>query len=294
MQVPHSKMKQAMEIGCYVSVIDLNNRKLRMFWPMRGVELFGPSVSDLLDEMKAVQAIIQMDPDYRVITDGGITIRLTDKDGFQMAGMPKLPSTILALIEADEDEWGKAEDQFDAPKEDAVHIKGVHKSGALAYAEGVPASDCPYAEGTVEFSVWNDEWDEAADKEVGQGQADRVGSVVTNRYRATYSEQGHPTHCGDELATLLNNICSNKAGTNLELFEAICNANKVSLAKYNRTTKGWQGRLRMTGRNLLAKRVRENGGVLKMPEGMHPSEYKLGEHWLVEAEHKFKPKTEAA
>jgi len=165
-------------------------------------------------------------------------------------------------------------------------INGVSTNGATAYREGVVAGDCPFLEGSPEADNWYNQWDEAADQAENE-KPKGPGSVVTNRYRANYSDQGHPTHCGDELAILLNNLCSNKAGTNIQLFEAICVANGVNLTRYNRTTKGWQGRLRMTGRNLLAKKVREQGGYLRMPDG---DEYKLSQDWVIEAEQKFKPK----
>ena len=169
-------------------------------------------------------------------------------------------------------------------------INGVPTDGAVAYREGVVAGDCPFLEGSPEAEEWYNAWDEAADQAQTNG-IKGPGSVVMNRYRATYSELGHPTHCGDELAILLNNLCLNKAGINMELFEMICAANKVSLAKYDRKAKGWQGRMRMTGRNLLAKRVRENGGWLRMPDG---DDYKLSQDWLIEAEQKFKPKVNSA
>ena len=291
MQIQHSKLKQAIEIGCYISMV--GDRRVRIFWPQRSVELFGPSVNDVFDEMKAVQSIVALDPEYKIITNGELRVVITDDAGLQMVGTPALPTEILGWIEANEDEWDKAPNgRPEGYHEDELHIRGVPKSGALAYKEGVPAGDCPYLEGSPEFSTWNDEWDQAAEDEMAAEQKpEGVGSVVTNRYRAAYSEQGHPTHCGDELAILLNNICSNKAGTNLELFEAICAANGISLTRYNRTTKGWQGRLRMTGRNLLAKKVRENGGVLKMPENIWPNEHRLGQDWLIQAGLKFKPKT---
>ena len=85
--------------------------------------------------------------------------------------------------------------------------------------------------------------------------------------------------------------CTNKGGTNIKLFEAICEINGISLTKYNRTNKGWQGRLRMTGRNLLARRVKDNGGRLILPEYLG-EEYKLSEDWVIQAEQKYKPKTE--
>jgi hypothetical protein len=170
-------------------------------------------------------------------------------------------------------------------------INGISTDGGIAYKEGVLAGDCPYMEEDTDFQRWNDEWDAAADAGT---ELPRVGSVVTNRYRALYSESGHPTHCGDALAVLLNSLCNNKAGTNLEIFEKICKANGVDLSKYNRTGKGWQGRLRMTGRNLLSKRVAENNGYLVMPEGMGKEGYQLGFDWVEYTTNKYKPKKEYA
>ena len=174
-------------------------------------------------------------------------------------------------------------------------INGVPTDGAIAYKEGFMAGECPYIEeDDLDFNRWNAEWDAAADiHEEEEAEARRPkgpGSIITNRYRANYSELGHPTHCGDELAHLLNNLCSNKAGTNMELFEAICAANGVDLSKYNRTNKGWQGRLRMTGRNLLARKVRDQQGTLSMPQGMMPELYVLSADWVEEATNKYKPK----
>jgi hypothetical protein len=174
-------------------------------------------------------------------------------------------------------------------------INRIPTDGAIAYKEGWFAGDCPYLDKDPEFDRWNDEWDAAADDhEAHANDKPKVGSVVTNRYRAKYSESGHATHCGDDLALLLNSICVNKAGTNLEIFEAICAANGVDLSKYNRTEKGWQGRLRMTGRNLLSKRVVENNGKLRMPEGMGNEEYTLDQDWVIYTANKYKPRTESA
>jgi hypothetical protein len=174
---------------------------------------------------------------------------------------------------------------------DIQRINGVPISGALAYKEGVLAGECPYMEEDPDFARWNNEWDEAADEaEIKRVEPPKVGSIITNRYRANYSEQGHPTHCGDELAIYLNEMCTNKGGTNMELFEAICAANGINLAKYNRTTKGWQGRLRMTGRNLLSRKVREAGGKLMLPEGMSSEFYQLSPSWVQDTEQKYKPK----
>lgn len=290
MNIHHTKIRQAMAIGCHLSAESAH--RFRIFWPQQSVELFAHSVDEALDEMRAAQSIVHHNPDFKVITDHAnievvLVNRITNK---VMKQTPAVPTEIWAIIEAEEDQWVTPEIEPPPPEETAPdRINGIHTNGAIAHKEGVPAADCPYQEGSEPFDMWNIEWDEAADKAENPPPK---GSVVTNRYRANYSEYGHPTHCGDELALLLNNICLNKAGINLELFEKICNANGVSLTRYNRTTKGWQGRLRMTGRNLLAKQVREKGGVVQMPDGMVPESYKLSGDWLIQATQKYKPKTE--
>jgi len=163
--------------------------------------------------------------------------------------------------------------------------KGVALNGAIAYSEGTPAGDCPYSSETdddeeyASFERWNEEWDNAAD-EAAEADEGKGGSVVAQKYRAKYAELGHPTHCGDWLANLLNNLCLTKKDTDLDRFEAICAANGVDTSKYKRDGVGWQGRIRMTGRNLLAKKVYLAGGVIKTPiEGAEP-EYRAPADWM--------------
>ena len=282
----HTKIKQAMQIGCHLS--ESTNHRYRIFWPQRSVELFGHTIDEALDEMRATQSILHFNPDYKVITNhSDTTVTLMNRmTGKIMKQTPAQPTEIWAIIEAEEDQWVVPLNEPLQEDEMSDRINGIHINGAVAFKEGVPAADCPYMDESDDFSRWNNEWDEAADQAENPPPK---GSVVTNRYRATYSEYGHPTHCGDELAILLNNLCLNKAGINLELFEAICAANGVNLTRYNRTTKGWQGRLRMTGRNLLAKRLKSNGGKLIMPPNMMPDSYTLSYDWMVQAEQKYKP-----
>ena len=291
MNIHHTKAKQAMQMGCHVSVV---GNKYRIFWPQRAIELFTTSVNAAIDEMRAVQNIIHFNPDFKIVTNHkDDMVTLFDHsvgNASRMAGCPTLPSDIWAIIEAREDRWLSVEEPQpeETDLEEPTHISGVHIDGAIAFKDGVPAGDCPYPEESEEFTRWNKEWDDAADQSESPP---AKGSVVTSRYRANYSELGHPTHCGDELAVLLNNLCLNKAGINIQLFEEICEANGVKLTRYDRTTRGWQGRLRMTGRNLLTKHLKNNGGVLLMPPGWYPESYKLSEDWVASIEHKFKSKS---
>lgn len=57
-----------------------------------------------------------------------------------------------------------------------------------------------------------------------------------------------------------------KAKLDVEAFEAILDANDVAHRHWNRTTAGWQGRLRMTGRLALQKVV-ATVGALVLPNG---------------------------
>jgi hypothetical protein len=182
----------------------------------------------------------------------------------------------------------------------------VPLNGGEAWRLKFTAADCPYSEehDQDEFDRWNEEFDEAADEaqeskneegseeagmevdkdageDGGEGDVEEAEkSVVKAEYRARYAEAGHPAHCGDELAVLINNLCLAKAGFDIPRFEAICAANGVDLSKYNRTTNGWQGRLRMTGRNVLAGKVFAAGGVVKTPVEGAEAEYKMSEEWM--------------
>lgn len=132
--------------------------------------------------------------------------------------------------------------------------KGVPLDGAIAYKEGIMAADNPFEEGSEEGDEWDAQWDQAAD-DAPEDEGGKGGSVVASKYRTKYKEEGHPNHCGDWLADLLNNYCVGDKNTDLETAERIFNRNGIETSKYKREGVGWQGRIRMTGRNLLAKQV---------------------------------------
>jgi hypothetical protein len=168
---------------------------------------------------------------------------------------------------------------------------GVPFDGAEAFEAGFSAADCPYSSEVDDgdegdeydnFIAWNEDWDAAADLKQEAEDEEKSGSVVKEEYRARYKEMGHPTTCGDDLAVILDNLCKGKTATDLQRFEDICEANGVALGKYNRTSNGWQGRLRMTGRNMLARKVWLNNGLLIMPpnfDGAEPS-YQMSSEWM--------------
>lgn len=106
-------------------------------------------------------------------------------------------------------------------------------------------------------------------------------SVVKATYKLRYAERaaagirgskGIPKKAlarssNDWLALeLAKRTLDDKAKLVVPAFEAILDANGVAHAHWNRTTKGWQGRLRMTGRLALQRVVAEDGELV-LPDG---------------------------
>lgn len=94
---------------------------------------------------------------------------------------------------------------------------------------------------------------------------ERSGSVVPIVYKQRYAERGNPANCGDWLAVTLETYChvaaeKGRGKFDLEAFETILTTNGVPLGPWatNRNP-GWQGRFRMSGRNVLAKTVAAKG-----------------------------------
>lgn len=126
------------------------------------------------------------------------------------------------------------------------------------------------------------------------------GSVVPDVFKKRYAAEGHPTHCGDWLAETLNKFCQvtdgKKVVTDLDRLETIAASNDVETARVDRlgtATNGWQGRYRMTVRNMLAKRIAAKGFIL-VPEGAGvdaDKEIKAPRDWVLK--HSPKPKEAA-
>lgn len=109
----------------------------------------------------------------------------------------------------------------------------------------------------------------------------RARSVVKPTYKRAYaqrvvdgargkkgvSKKAQARSCADWLALeLAARTLGEKDKLNVEAFEAILTANGVKHEGWNRTTKGWQGRLRMTGRLALQRVVAEEE-ALYLPNG---------------------------
>ena len=130
------------------------------------------------------------------------------------------------------------------------------------------------------------------------------GSVVPEKYKAEYAARGNPAHCGDWLALLLERLCrvtsEGKEVTDLDRLSDIASANGVEPARYGKlgiATNGWQGRYRMTVRNMLTKRCADKGHLF-VPEGCGvdaDTEYAAPADWCAaHATRTRKPKAKAA
>jgi len=265
MTIHHAVLRRAEKMGVSISE-DKETDTFDAHWVEKNVHAFGVGGfgKKAMDQMDAIKAIYEkLGAEFRVknsVTDPwqikvynhDLTLTLDREGG--------LPIDMLAILEAHGDKpW---------------FTTTVPIDGAQAYKEGWTAGDNPFRledgepSDEEEESGMAEEWDEAfdaaADAAQEEADAEPSGSVVKPVYRMRYAEAGHPNHCGDWLADTLNNLILGKTHTDLDNFEALCNANGVSLAKYRREGNGWQGRLRMTGRNLLATAIYKAGGVLKL------------------------------
>lgn len=319
MAIHHAQIKKAEKLG-FTLTEEADIGKVRAFWPKRAVAVYGNSAADAMAQMQAAIAISTNEDYRVVTDIGDSRLIHVDRvDGMRLAGGPMPPVAAHGFIfgaggsnadwvdpvemtgdpepelpEDDEQPNGermaeelekldKLQDQAVAHRE-IVRINGIAINGGVAFAEGTPAGDCPYSSETEDeaeyanFERWNDEWDAAADEK--SDDENGGGTVVADKYRAKYAEAGHATHCGDWLAETINGIVLNKEGTNIELFEMICNLNGVEMTKYKREGRGWEGRFRMTGRNLMAKRVFLAGGKLVLPQTIHGGALQATPEWM--------------
>lgn len=332
MGIHHSQQKKAEKAGY---TLEERDDLVRAFWPKRSLEIFGVSSSDAMAQMQAAM-VIASDDEFKVNTQAGqrLVYVTRNADDLVLVGSPMPPVAAHKAIFLDKNaEWrepigddtpgntGGYDGPFGVSGADGSVLEtdptadipnappavqqverspqGVALNGAIAYAEGTPASDCPFdgesEDEADDADAWYTAWDEAADA-ASEAEDAKGGSVVSEKYRAKYAEAGHPTHCGDWLAEFLNEQCLSKEGTDLARFEAICQLNGVDTSKYRREGVGWQGRLRMTGRNLLAKKVYLAGGILLTP-GIEPEAgpdaHKAPAEWM--AAQRFKmPKADQA
>jgi hypothetical protein len=101
-------------------------------------------------------------------------------------------------------------------------------------------------------------------------------SVVGRAYKVRYKERAMAAglrgkaakrSCNDWLAQELQaQTLDEREKLVVEAFEAILDANGIQHANWSRTSKGWQGRLRMSGRMALQRAVAASG-ALALPSG---------------------------
>lgn len=251
---------------------------VQFHWPSKNVYAFGIGGKAAMAEAEAIMAIARMDPDWRIVnsTRDPFMIELFNKDRSLtfIRGGATPQDTLAELNGKDgEREWLSTT---------------VPDDGGEAYRQGFTAGDNPWRDTQSELDAaeegddaandlaekadaWDEAFDAAADEQTEAEAAEegQSGSVVKETYRIRYAEAGHPNHCGDWLAETLNNLILGKSHTDLANFELLCEVNGVSTAKYKREGNGWEGRIRMTGRNLLARKLYATGFMI-IPEPLRP------------------------
>ena len=107
------------------------------------------------------------------------------------------------------------------------------------------------------------------DPEVAADNAKR-NSVVRPKYKHRYAERARAAglgkkaqrSCWDWLAQTIAAQClDEKAHIDIEAFKLLLHVNGVDHTKWQNRSKGWEGRLRMTGRLALQRVVAESGQI---------------------------------
>jgi len=104
----------------------------------------------------------------------------------------------------------------------------------------------------------------------------KSNSVVKNDYKTKYRSRAREAgiarkaakrSCWDWLASTLAGECLvGKDKIDIQKFLQVLDANGVDHSKWQNRSKGWEGRLRMTGR-LALQRVVAEAGTLALPDG---------------------------
>lgn len=229
MTIHHAIAKKAEKAGILLTDCGAEehaNQRYKAHWPEYNQIMFGGNPKYLLDDMMTVKV---MRKEY-----ASFDVKIEDDD------------TVTIKVRGTD-----------------IVVSGMR--AVMAF----PKAKAAWMESRADLDIDDEEADAEVEAEIDEAHAEdeeeRQGSVVSSTYRAKYAEAGHPAHCGDWLANVLNEYCLNDAGFNTIRFEAICEMNGVDLSKYNRTTRGWQGRLRMTGRNLLGRKIAIKG-TLTLPD----------------------------
>jgi hypothetical protein len=139
--------------------------------------------------------------------------------------------------------------------------------------QATPATEVVAELPQVELPTLADVVEVAIDAEVAEDNA-KKGSVVRPTYKHKYAERAAANglgkvaqrSCWDWLAQELAAECLDGSKINIDRFLSMLEANGVDHSRWTNRSKGWEGRLRMTGRLALQKVVAANGH-LKTIEG---------------------------
>lgn len=239
----------------------------------------------------------------------GVTLT-NDEDGVTAAIQTKAGERTFSIgvdDAAPNTEWTEAAKDMWAKLVDALAFEAEHPGFQIETEDGdfvarstedgdVVASDPDYEDLLVTLREMADEAEANDDGEDDEEKDSR--SVVPPTYKRQYAERGHPAHCGDWLAVTLNGFCLGDEGTSIERMLQIAEANGIGAKAEgylaNRSN-GWQGRFRMSTRNVLAKVV-ATAGVLHVPaeasDGKGDLEIEPPAAWI--ADHLPKAKGKAA
>jgi len=244
MPIHHATVKKAAKLGVILEDLGADEapNQFKAFWPKYSVVLFGPTASDVLTDMETAITIRNNWASFRVQIIEDDTFVLTIRKTDKVFKGPRL-TPLFAQAKA---EWEASRAELDVDDEEEDNEEQA-------------------------------EIEAEADEEEQEARA--TGTVVHPKYRTRYAEAGHPDNCGDWLAETLDNYCKNKEGTDLETFTMILNANGIDMSKYKVEKPSDRGRYRMTGRNMLSRRVFVTGQLL-MPETLNGGEpHRAPQEW---------------
>lgn len=177
-------------------------------------------------------------------------------------------------------EYGVSFDQDDETGQVTITVgtKNPRVVGKVELADDLPSVTADVLEALTSGEV--DEISEADAADAAEEEL-RSGSVVPDKYKERYREDGHPNNCGDWLADTLGPLTTNNQGKlDVDAMEEVARLNGIDTSKLNRTSPGWQGRFRMTARNMLVKKVVASG-FLSVPASENGDTVKAPGDWLL-------------
>lgn len=166
-----------------------------------------------------------------------------------------------------------------------VGIKNPREVGHVADLADLPSSMADVLE-----ALTDSEADEIVEADAAEAEEEerKGGSVVPDVFKKRYAEAGHPGTCGDWLAFALDPLVTTNGKLDPDAMQEVARLNGVDVSNLNRTTPGWQGRFRMTARNLLVKKVGVAGFLLVPSVEGDPAQLPAPAEWLAANQPKIK------